>query len=143
MADIKQEIFDYLKSQGLQPEETPFGIYFKYQMLNFLVFHEDEDSQFFRIALPEVAKFPKLTAVDPAARRRAAWRKFFCWLFVLLVAAFCFLFFTNRLAKYGLPRHKPQPVEEVVEECCEEAPAAEPTLEEAAEAAAEAPADPE
>ena len=54
MADIKQEIFDYLKSQGLQPEETPFGIYFKYQMLNFLVFHEDEDSQFFRIALPGI-----------------------------------------------------------------------------------------
>lgn len=87
--------------------------------------------------MTEVAKFPKLTAVDPVARRKAAWRKFFCWLFVLLVAAFCFLFFTNRLAKYGLPRHKPQPVEEVVEECCEEAPAAEPTLEEAAEAAAE------
>ena len=87
--------------------------------------------------MTEVAKFPKLTAVDPVARRKAAWRKFFCWLFVLLVAAFCFLFFTDRLAKYGLPRHKPQPVEEVVEECCEEAPAAEPTLEEAAEAAAE------
>ena len=87
--------------------------------------------------LTEVAKFPKLTAVDPVARRKAAWRKFFCWLFVLLVAAFCFLFFTDRLAKYGLPRHKPQPVEEVAEECCEEAPAAEPTLEEAATAVTE------
>ena len=87
--------------------------------------------------LTEVAKFPKLTAVDPAARRKAAWRKFFFWLIVLLVAAFCFLFFTNRLAKYGVPFHKEKPVEEevVVEEAG--APADEPTLEEAAEAVAE------
>ena len=91
----------------------------------------------FAKGLTEVAKFPKLADVDPAARRKAAWRKFFLWLFLLLAAAFCFLFFTNRLAKYGLPRHKEQPVEEeVIEEAVEEA--AEPTLEEAAEAAAEA-----
>ena len=56
---------------------------------------------------------------------------------MILLAAFFFLFFTNRLAKYGFPFHKEKPVEEeVVEECCE-IPAAEPTLEEAAEAAAE------
>ena len=90
----------------------------------------------FAKGMTEVAEFPKLTAVDPAARRRAAWRKFFCWLFVLLIAAFCFLFFTNRLAKYGLPRHKPQPVEETVEPCCEPE-VEEPTLEEAVEAVAE------
>ena len=92
----------------------------------------------FAKGMTEVAKFPKLTAVDPAARRKAAWRKFFCWLLALLVAAFCFLFFTDRLAKYGLPFHKPKPVEEeCVEECCE-APAEEATLEEVVEAAAEA-----
>ena len=91
----------------------------------------------FAKGMTEVAKFPKLTAVDPVARRKAAWRKFWCWLFVILLAAFFFLFFTNRLAKYGFPFHKEKPVEEeVVEECCE-TPAAEPTLEEAAEAAAE------
>ena len=84
--------------------------------------------------LTEVAHFPKLTAVDPAARRKAAWRKFFCWLFVLLVAAFCFLFFTDRLAGYGLPFHKEAPVEEevIAEQPAEEV--AEPVLEEAAEA---------
>ena len=89
--------------------------------------------------LTEVAVYPKLTSVDPVARRKAAWRKFFLWLFLLLAAAFCFLFFTDRLAKYGLPFHKEQPVEEeVVEEAAEEA--AEPTLEEAVEAVAEEPA---
>ena len=90
----------------------------------------------FAKGMTEVAKFPKLTDVDPAARRKAAWRKFWCWLFVILLAAFFFLFFTNRLAKYGFPFHKEKPVEEeLVEEAVEEA-AAEPTLEEAAEAAA-------
>ena len=70
--------------------------------------------------LTEVAKFPKLTAVDPVARRKAAWRKFWCWLFVILLAAFFFLFFTNRLAKYGFPFCKEKPAEEeVVEECCD------------------------
>ena len=88
--------------------------------------------------LTQVAKFPKLTAVDPVARRKACWRKFFLWLLFLLVAAFCFLFFTDRLAKYGIPFHKEKPVEEeVVEEAAAE-PVAEPTLEDAAEAAAEA-----
>ena len=73
--------------------------------------------------------------MDPAARRRAAWRRFFLWLFLLLAAAFCFLFFTDRLAKYGMPFHKEKPAEEeVVVEAVEEA-VAEPPLEEAAEAA--------
>ena len=80
--------------------------------------------------------------MDPVARRKAAWRRFFFWLIVLLVAAFCFLFFTDRLAKYGVPFHKEKPVEvEAVE--APEAPAGEPALEEAAEAAAEAPAEAE
>ena len=86
--------------------------------------------------LTQVAKFPKLTAVDPVARRKAGWRKFFLWLLFLLVAAFCFLFFSDRLAPYGLPFHKEKPVEEeVVEEATETVE--EPTLEEAAEAVAE------
>ena len=90
----------------------------------------------FAKGMTEVAKFPKLADVDPAARRRAAWRKFFLWLLAILAAAFCFLFFTNRLAKYGLPRHKEQPVEEEIVEEAEDV-VEEPTLEEAAEAAAE------
>ena len=90
----------------------------------------------FAKGLTQVAKFPKLTAVDPVARRKACWRKFFLWLLFLLVAAFTFLFFTDRLAPYGLPFHKEKPVEEeVLEETLE--PVAEPTLEEAIEAAAE------
>ena len=93
----------------------------------------------FAKGLTQVAKFPKLTAVDPVARRKAAWRKFFLWLIFLLVATFCFLFFTDRLAPYGLPFHKEKPVEEeVIEEAAEEA--AEPVLEEILEPIAEEPA---
>jgi hypothetical protein len=89
--------------------------------------------------LTEVAKFPKLTAVDPVARRKAAWRKFWLWLLFIVVAGLCFLYFTDRLAKYGVPFHKEKPVEEeVVEEAVAEETAAEPTLEEAAAEAVEA-----
>ena len=96
----------------------------------------------FAKSMTEVAKFPKLTAVDPVARRKAAWRRFFLWLFILLLAAFCFLFFTDRLAPYGLPFHKEEPVEEVMEEPVEEA-VDEAALEDAAEAEVPAEAAPE
>ena len=88
----------------------------------------------FAKGMTEVAEFPKLTDVDPVARRKAAWRKFWLWLLFIVVAALCFLFFTDRLAKYGIPFHKEQPVEEEVIDEAAEAPAEEITLEEAAEA---------
>ena len=74
----------------------------------------------FAKGLTEVVKYPKLTAVDPAARRRAAWRKFFCWLLGILVVAGIALYFTDNLKCIGLPYHKEAPVEEVVEEPAEE-----------------------
>ena len=74
----------------------------------------------FAKGLTEVVKYPKLTAVDPAARRRAAWRKFFCWLLGILVVAGVALYFTDNLKCIGLPYHKEAPVEEVVEEPAEE-----------------------
>ena len=73
----------------------------------------------FAKGLTQVAVYPKLTAVDPAARRRAAWRKFFCWLLGILIVAGGVLYFTGHLACIGLPYPKPQPVE--VEEVTEEA----------------------
>ena len=83
--------------------------------------------------LTKLAVFPKLTAVDPAARRKAAWRKFWCWLIGILVVAGLGLYFTDHLKCIGLPFHKEQPVEEVIDE-------ASAVTEEAAEAV-EAPAD--
>lgn len=70
--------------------------------------------------LTQLAKFPKLTAVDPAARRKAFRRKFCCWFFGILVVAGAVLYFTDNLKCIGLPFHKEKPAEEVV---AEEAPA--------------------
>ena len=92
----------------------------------------------FAKGLTKLAVFPKLTEVDPAARRKAAWRKFFCWLIGLLLVAGVALYFTDNLKCIGLPYHKEQPaepVEEAVEEAAESAV-------EAVEAAAEAVEDP-
>ena len=85
--------------------------------------------------LTQLAKFPKLTAVDPAARRKAFWRKFCCWFIGILLVAGAVLYFTDNLKCIGLPFHKEKPVEEVVEEAVEEAAV---EVEEAAEEASAA-----
>ena len=48
-------VFDYLKQQGLCPNyDNDNDIVFKYQMLTFIFFNNDEDQQFFRLALPGI-----------------------------------------------------------------------------------------
>ena len=73
----------------------------------------------FAKGLTKLAAFPKLTAVDPAARRKAAWRRFWCWLIGIVVVAGLALYFTDNLKCIGLPFHKEKPAEEVVEEAAE------------------------
>ena len=70
----------------------------------------------FGATLTQLAKYPKLTAVDKAARRRARWRRFFWCLFGAIIIAAGVLYFTDNLKCIGLPYHKEAPVEEVVEE---------------------------
>ncbi len=52
--------------------------------------------------LTSLVKYPKLTAVDPAARRKAAWRRFWCWLCCLIIVAAVVLWLCNILAPCGL-----------------------------------------
>ena len=78
----------------------------------------------FGATLTSLAKYPKLTAVDKAARRRARWRRFFWCLLAALVIAAGVLYFTDNLKCIGLPFHKEAPVEEVVEAPEAEAPEA-------------------
>ncbi|MBP3202794.1 MAG: hypothetical protein J6M31_04205 [Bacteroidales bacterium] len=77
--------------------------------------------------LTSLAQFPKLTAVDPEARKAQARRRFWCWLCGLVVVACVALWLLNKLAPIGLKSplscYK-EPVEEVVP-ATEEAPAAE------------------
>ncbi|MBQ9194778.1 MAG: hypothetical protein IJ152_03895, partial [Bacteroidales bacterium] len=74
--------------------------------------------------LTSLAAFPKLTAVDPAARRKRFWKRF-CWTLVCLLviggAAWCIA--TGKCCKKAA---EPAPTEEVAEvEPAAEAPAAE------------------
>lgn len=54
MNETMQQIFEYLKEQGLVPKVEEFGISFKYQMADFLILTEDEDANFFRLAMPGI-----------------------------------------------------------------------------------------
>ena len=54
MSTIKDDIFAYLSSQGLQPQAEDFGIYFKYQMLNFFILWNEGDELFLKICLPGI-----------------------------------------------------------------------------------------
>ena len=49
-------VFDYLKEQGLCPKfDEDNDIVFKYQMLTYLYFNNDnDDKQFFRLAVPSI-----------------------------------------------------------------------------------------
>ena len=80
--------------------------------------------------LTSLAKFPKLTAVDPEARKKAARRTFWCWFCGILIVAAVALWLCNVLAPIGIKSplkcYNPDPVEE----CCE-APADAPAEEEA------------
>ena len=81
--------------------------------------------------LTSLAKFPKLTAVDPEARKKQARRRFWCWFCTIIIVAAVALWLCNVLAPIGvkspLKCYNPEPVvEEVVEEVVEaEAPAEE------------------
>ena len=75
--------------------------------------------------LTSLAKFPKLTAVDPEARKKAARRRFWCWFCTIIIVAAVALWLCNVLAPIGvkspLKCFNPDPVEE----CCEAAEATE------------------
>ena len=70
--------------------------------------------------LTSLAQFPKLTAVDPEARKKQARRRFWCWFCSIVIVAAVALWLCNVLAPIGvkspLKCFNPDPVvEEVVE----------------------------
>lgn len=54
MGTTKSNLGSYLTSEGLRPEETDFGFVFEYQKLTFLIFWDDDDNQYLKIALPGI-----------------------------------------------------------------------------------------
>ena len=85
--------------------------------------------------LTSLAQFPKLTAVDPEARKKANVRKFWGWFCGLVVVACVALWLCNVLAPIGIK--SPLSCYKEVAEAVEEAPAAEAVSAEAESAAAE------
>lgn len=57
-------ILDYLKSQGLMPELRNYGIFFRYQMLNFHILNYENDDHFLRIILPGIMDVDANNRVD-------------------------------------------------------------------------------
>lgn len=50
-----ENVFNYLKEEGLVPKYNEYGnIAFKYQMRSFLFFNNDDDEQFFQLAMPSI-----------------------------------------------------------------------------------------
>jgi hypothetical protein len=54
MATIRDEIFEYLANEGLRPQKEDFGIFFRYQMLNFIIHWDEEDDHFIRFSIPNI-----------------------------------------------------------------------------------------
>ena len=73
--------------------------------------------------LTSLAKFPKLTAVDAEARKKAARRRFWCWFCGIIIVAAVALWLFNVLAPIGIKSplkcYNPDPVEECCEAPCE------------------------
>lgn len=64
MSTIKEQIMDYLSNEGLRPQPEDFGIYFRYQMLDFLIHWSDDDELYLSISLPYIFKTDENNRID-------------------------------------------------------------------------------
>jgi len=47
-------MMEFLAEEGFRPHETPFGIAFKSEGMNFLYFKDEDDEQYFRLMMPAI-----------------------------------------------------------------------------------------
>ena len=52
--DLNKLMMEFLAEEGFRPHQTPFGIAFKSEGLNFLYFKDEEDEQYFRLMMPAI-----------------------------------------------------------------------------------------
>jgi hypothetical protein len=52
--DLNKMMMEFLAEEGFRPHETPFGIAFKSEGLNFLYFKDADDEQYFRLMMPAI-----------------------------------------------------------------------------------------
>lgn len=61
---IIDELMEYLANEGLRPQKEDFGIFFRYQMLNFAVFWDEDDDHFLRISIPNIFDVDENNRID-------------------------------------------------------------------------------
>jgi len=61
---VKEQIKEYLVSEGLRPQEENFGFYFRYQMLNFYIHWSEDDEFYLSISLPNIFEADENNRVD-------------------------------------------------------------------------------
>ena len=54
MSTIKEQLKEYLAQEGLRPQEEDYGLYFRYQMLSFIIQWDENDAFFLSISLPSI-----------------------------------------------------------------------------------------
>lgn len=64
MANIKEELKEYLAQEGLRPQEEDFGLFFRYQMINFLILTDSDDENFLRICIPSIFDVDENNKID-------------------------------------------------------------------------------
>jgi hypothetical protein len=52
--DLNKLMINYLAEEGFRPHETPFGIAFKNEGVNYLFFKDEDDDQYFRLMMPAI-----------------------------------------------------------------------------------------
>ena len=52
--DLNKLMMEFLAEEGFRPHETPFGIAFKSEGINFLYFKDEDDEQYFRLMMPAI-----------------------------------------------------------------------------------------
>ncbi len=52
--DLNKLMLNYLAEEGFRPHETPFGIAFKIEGINYLYFKDEADEQYFRLMMPAI-----------------------------------------------------------------------------------------
>ena len=52
--DLNKLMMEFLAEEGFRPHDTPFGIAFKSEGINFLYFKDEDDEQYFRLMMPAI-----------------------------------------------------------------------------------------
>ncbi len=77
MGTTKSVLGRYMVESGYSPEETDFGFVFKHKNLTFIIFWDDNDNQYLKLALPGIYNVDdnnKLNSLKAANEVNKEWK---------------------------------------------------------------------